>query len=212
MSSDAEAKSGTPNPAESGTTDDSKVTVDRPAEEYAKRLMEVSAENKKFREKNKQSQEQFDKLQSDLQALREEKAKEQGQYKQMYEELKGKYESETTDRKRDKAAFAFKTVTSQFAAEAAKAGCTKVDDLIKLATADGIISELEVSEEDFSVTQESLKSALEKAQKQYSYLYGRSTPGVRDGVPNTKPTAGAKKDLSTMKMDDLIALAKDLPN
>lgn len=214
MSTEVGAQSSAPVSAESGETstpNTENIVSDRSPEDYAKRLVEVSAENKKFREKNTKVLAEFERTQKELQALREEKAKEQGQWKQMYDELKGKYELDSEGRRKERAAYAYKTVTSQFAAEAAKAGCTRVDDLIKLATADGLIGALEVSEEDFSVTQETLKSVVEKAQKAYPYLYARSTPGVRDGVPSTKTTATGKPDLSSMKVDDLIKLAKTLP-
>jgi membrane-associated HD superfamily phosphohydrolase len=215
MSSDAVTESGQPGSTESGdqgTQTNTEITADRSPEEYAKRLVEVSAENKKFRERTKQTQAEYEKTLRELQSLREEKAKEQGQWKSMYDELKSKYETESQSRQKERAAYAFKTVTSQFAAEAAKSGCARVDDLIKLASADGIISDLEVSEEDYSVTPESLKSALEKAQKAYPYLYARSTPTVRDGVPTNKPAPANKTDLSNMKVDDLVKLAKTLPN
>jgi hypothetical protein len=212
MSDDKGGKSAADANAESGDagTQGEKITVDRTPEEYARRLIEVSAENKKFRDRTKTAQAEHDKALAELTALREERAKEQGQYKSMYDELKVKYESESQQRKKDRAAYAYQTVTSQFAAEAAKAGCTRVEDLIKLAAADGLISELQASEDDFSVTQDSLKSALEKAQKQYSYLYARSTPGVRDGVPNTKQSQAATKDLTGKSVDELIAMARTL--
>jgi chromosome segregation ATPase len=216
MSSETVTQSSQADTTESGETATptaDATSAQKPISDLERRLIEVSDENKKFRQAKATVKADLEKVQAELQRLREEKAAEQGKWQEMYQELKGKYEQETEIRKRDKAAFAYKTVTSQFAAEAAKAGCTRVDDLIKLASADGIISELEVSEEDFSVVPDSLKGALERAQKAYPYLYSRQTPAVRDGVPNgQKNTSASKQDLSHMKVEDLVKLAKTLPN
>ena len=216
MADDTSAESGATSNTESGEETNTEQTVradGRSADEYAQKLVEVSAENKKFRQKASKLAEERDALQKQIEGLREQQLKEQGQYKQMYEEMKSKYDAQDSQLKKDRAAFAYKTVTSQFAAEAAKAGCTKVDDLIKLATADGIISELEVSQEDYSVTPDSLKAGLERAQKQYSYLYGKPTPVVRDGVPTSnKKQSATGPDLAKMKVEELVALAKTLPN
>lgn len=211
MAEDKGAESGAEAGAESGDAEipGDKVTADRPAEEYAKKLVDVSAENKKFRQKNSQLAKELEDREKRLKSLEEEKLKEQGQWQKMYETEKSERTKLEDQAKRDRANFAFKSVTSALAAEAAKAGCAKVDDLIKLATADGIISELEVSNEDFSITPESLKAALEKAQKAYPYLYAKSTPKVNDGIPNGKgPNSAVRKDLTTMKMEDLINMAK----
>jgi predicted nuclease with TOPRIM domain len=194
-----------------GTGDTAEIKVDRPAEEYARKLVEVSAESKKFRQKASSLVGELEKTQAELNKLREEKLKEQGQWKTMYEDLKSKYDLESEARKKDRAAFAFKTVTSQFAAEASKTGCARVEDLIKLASADGILNDLEVSSEDFSVSPDSLKSVVEKAQKAYPYLYAKPTPNVRDGIPSQNKSATlSKEDFSSMKMEDLIKLAKQV--
>lgn len=216
MSEDKAIKSGGAVDDESVITEtqEQKLTVDRPAEEYAKKLVDVSAENKKFRQKNSTMAQQLEEREKELKSLREEKLKEQGQWQKMYETEKSERTKLEEGLNKTKATFAFKVVTSAFSTEAAKAGCAKVDDLIKLATADGLINELEVSSEDYSITPESLKLVLEKAQKSYPYLYAKPTPGVRDGVPNGRTSTGTSqaKDLSTLKMEDLMAMAKNATN
>jgi hypothetical protein len=187
-----------------------KITADRSAEEYAKDLVAVSAESKRYRQKASALNQELEDARKRLSELEEGKLREQGEYRKMYEDLKSKFDQESEQRKRDRAAFAYKTVTSQFMAEAAKMGCVKPDDLIKLASSDGLISDLEVSEEDFSVSQESLKAALDTAQKRYAYLYTKSTPNIRDGVPQTKTGQTSAQDFSKMKMEDLLALAQKL--
>ena len=194
---------------QSGDQGAPEITANRTPEEYAARLVEVSNEAKKEREAKRKAHEELEKTRAELNAIREAKAKEAGDYKTMYEDLKAKFAQESEGRVKDKANFAFKTVTSQFAAEAAKLGCAKPDDLLKLATADGLINDLDVSESDFSVQPDSLKAAVERAQKSYGYLFAKPTPAVRDGVPNqNKQKPVQKPDLSSMKMEDLIKLAK----
>lgn len=205
------AESGTTAPTESGDAghQTETVTVNRSAEELTKKLVEVSAENKKFRQKATTTAQLLEERERELNSLKEEKLKEQGQWQKMFETERAERLKLEEQTKRDRANFAYKTVTSVVASEAVKAGCAKVDDLIKLATADGLISDLEVSNEDFTVTQESLKVMLDKAVKSYPYLFGKSTPTIRDGVPSqTKTQRPNGKDLSTMKMDELIAMAK----
>lgn len=212
--------SETPNPAsEPGNTnpspgggDPKKVTVTKSAEELTQSLIEASAEAKKYRQGLVQAKEEADRIRKENEELKASKLKEQGEFKSLYEQEKAEREKLAESVKRDKAAFAYKAVTSEFAAQAAGAGCRNTGDLIKLATADGLISELEVSSEDYSVTPDSLKTVLAKAQQKYSYLYGQPTPGINDGLPNGNPkqTAQAQANLSNMSIDDLVKLAHKL--
>lgn len=200
----------TSNAKSGGDEPNTEIVVDRTPEEYAQKLVSVSAENKKFRQRASTLSNENETLKKRIEELEQTKLREQGEYKKLYDDLKSKYESETTARQKDRAAFVFRTVTAQFATEAAKNGCVRPDDLIKLASADGLINELEVSDDDFSVSPESLKSVIETAQKRYPYLYARQTPTIRDGVPQNKNGSMNPADLSKMKMDDLLELARKL--
>jgi membrane protein involved in colicin uptake len=212
MSDDTSGKSVTTG-TQSGDPVTETITVDHSPEEQARRLVELSAENKKYRQKASSIETQFQETQRKLKDLEDERLKEQGKWQQAYEAEKKRASELAEQQKQDRAKFVYRSVTSQFATEAAKAGCSKVDDLIKLAQADGILNELEVSEEDFSVAPDSLKSAIDKAQKAYPYLYAKPTPTVRDGVPNSnQTTAKGERDLSKMKIEELVAMAKQLPS
>jgi len=209
MSEKITAESGEVASAESGNETD-KITIDRSAEEYAQRLVEVSSENKKFRESNKALKAQMDDMNQRLKALTEERMKEQGNYQEAWQKTKQELESERDARKRERQAYAYKVVTSQLEKEAINAGCISSQALIKIATADGLINDLEVND-SFEIDQSSLKAAVEKSQQQYQFLFGKPTPSVRDGVPQTTTTKPAQKeDLSKLPMEKLLDMAKRL--
>jgi hypothetical protein len=190
---------------------DQEVRVEHDLKDLTRKLVDVSAENKSFRKKAATLSEQNEKLQKELETVRTAQMQEQGKYKEMYEAAQKKLQEVEESTKKREAQLAYDKVSNQLAASAAAEGCANVTDLIKLATADRLINELDVSQEDYSVTPESLKSVLEKARQKYPYLYGRPTPGVRDGIPSTtKQTKPATRDLSTKSMDELIALAKSI--
>lgn len=202
---------GNANPSPDGG-DPKSITVTKSPEELTQALVDAAAEAKKYRQRAVQSSEQLESLKKEIESLKAAKLQEQGEFKSLYEQEKQRAAELEQLVKKDKAAFAYRAVTSELAAQAAAAGCRNTGDLIKLATADGLISELEVSNEDYSVTPESLKTVLAKAQQRYSYLYGQPTPGINDGVPSGNATQKppAKVNLSNMKMDELIQLAKKL--
>lgn len=213
MSSDKGTQSGTGAITQSGGENPGEVKVNRSPEELARDLMETAAEAKKYRQQKAKLAEEMEAIRRENEELKTARLKEQGQYKEIAESTQKKLEEAEAARKADRAKYAYERATSRMAAEAIKLGCQRPEDLIKLAAADGLIQELELSQEDFSVTPDSLKTVTEKAQKQYSYLFGKPTPGVRDGVPNTTTqTPPSQKNLATLKMDELIALAKTLPN
>jgi len=213
MAGDTSSESGRASSDESVSdgNPDQEVRVEHDPKDLTRKLVDVSAENKKFRKKAATLSEENQKLQKEIENMRSAQMQEQGKYKEMYEATQKKLvEMEEATKKRE-AQLAYDKVSNQLAASAASEGCANVTDLIKLATADRLINELDVSQEDYSVTPESLKAVLEKARQKYPYLYGRPTPGVRDGVPGTtKQTKPATRDLSTKSMDELIALAKSI--
>lgn len=206
MSEETQPESGHETVTESG--DAQEIKVNRSAEDYAKRVVELSAENKRFRESNKTMKNQMSDLETRVKEYSEKSLKEQGKFQEAYEATKKDLESERAKRTQEKQAYAYKVVSSQLGTEAAKLGCLNTDALIKLASAEGLINDLEV-DENFEVSQESLKVALDKAQREHHYLFGKPTPSVKDGVPgSTKPKTITKNDLSSIPMEKLIDMAK----
>lgn len=211
MAEEILSESAQPDGGKSAPTEtNQEIVVNRSPEEYAKRVQELAAENKRRKESERALKAQLDDISKKLQEKETKEVEEQGKWKDAYEKIKAELESTKTQAKQKESTFAFKTVSGQFAAEAAKAGCLNPTALTKLATAEGLLNDLEISDE-FEVSQESLKAAIEKAQKEHHYLFGKTTPAVRDGVPGGKTkSALASTDLTKMSVDELKALAKRL--
>ena len=86
--------------------------------------------------------------------------------------------------------------------------CVDPRALIKLASTDGLIEELMV-DDDLTVAPESLKAAMEKAEKQYNYLFSKTAPKFRDGTPSTNTTEIKKPDYAKFKSaDEIIAWSR----
>ena len=177
-------------------------------EEKGRRLQETSAEAKKYRQTMAAFKEATDATKADNERLKQELAEKSGNWQQMAEEWKSKYEDESKGRKTDKAKFAFSTVSQQFSEEAAKLGCQNTRHLVKLAMGEGLLGELD-TDDDFNVSQDSLKAAVEKAQKEFHYLFGKQVPSVNDLTPGKPDTKAKGVDFSKMSVKELEQYAKE---
>lgn len=189
------------NKVESDQTDDqsdnqdagSKKTVEvkHTPEELTQRVVELSAENKKRREREQKLKADLDEREKRLKEIEEKNQKESGQYKELYEKA-AKEKTELEDKfKKTKTSYAFKVVSGQFSTEAVKAGCINPKDLVDLAGTRGYLNDLDVDDE-FNVSADSLKAVLEKCQKEMAYLFGKAAPKVNDLSPkgNSTPDGG----------------------
>jgi len=185
--------------------------VDRPAEEYARRVVELSAENKNRRDSEKALKDQLSSIQRQLAEREESDLQAQGKWKDAYEKTKKEFDTLKVQTEKDKSSFVFSTISNQFAIEATKIGCINADALLKISTADGLLESLELNDDKlYRVTPESMKATLEKAQAEYQFLFGKATPTVRDGTPGGKQQTQTSADLSKLKTEELIAMAKRL--
>lgn len=82
-------------------------------------------------------------------------------------------------------------------------GCQNPRDLINLMAADKDFEALDYDEDTLRVSGDSLKTLLEKAREERSYLFGKPAPNIQSGVPATPE----KKDLDLSKLS-LTELAK----
>lgn len=205
MSTEVQAESGQTD-TESGDQSQKEVVVNRSAEEYAARVKELANENEKRKLKERKLKEELDGVQAKLKAIEDSKLQEQGQFKEAFEKAKKEAEELKTQTKKMQATYAYKVVTSQVKEEAIKAGCVDPDAFIKLATANGFLDNLE-PDEDFNVKSEEVKSIVEKAQKNMTYLFGKTAPSVKDGIP-AKPQSGNSLDKMTLqqKLEKLASL------
>ena len=160
-----------------------KIEVNRSAEEYAVKLREVSAENKKYRQKNAETLKR-------LEDLEQEKLKESGKWQEAYEKAKNALEETNKKLGATQANFAYRIVSGQVQAKAAELQCVDPAALIDLMSAKGMLEELQV-DDAFAVDQSSVKDLMDKAKKQFPYLWGKSAPKVPDAnpkAPDAKPT------------------------
>jgi hypothetical protein len=196
MSSEVQAESGqTEN--ESVSQESKELVVNRSAEEYAARVKELAHENEKRKLKERKLKEELDGVQAKLKAIEDSKLQEQGQFKEAFEKAKKEAEDLKAMSKKQQATYAYKVVTSQVKEEAIKAGCVDPDAFIKLASANGLLNDLEPDDE-FNVKSEDVKAIVEKAQKNMTYLFGKQAPSVKDGIP-AKPQAGNSLDKMTLQ-------------
>lgn len=189
-------------------TESGDIEVKHTEAELTKRLVEVSAENKKRREAEAKLKRQIDELATKLSAAEETKLQEEGKFKDAYEKTKKDLEVQVKANKELKAGYAYNVITSKLSAEAAKMGCTKTDHLMKLMQTDKLLGELEV-DESFNISEDSAKQVLEKAQKEYNYLFGKTAPQVKDAAPqkpDTKvdPMDGMTLAQKTKKLAELL--------
>lgn len=186
------AKSGATN-TESGvesnetdTNNETSVEVNKSAEEYAKRVVELSSENKKRRQREQTLQKELEELKNTLTSLQDGQLSEQGKYKDAYDKTKKELETERGKFKTQVQAFAHRMVTNQLERAALTAGCQpgQVKDLITLAGARGLLNDLEPDDE-FNISDEALKQVLENAQQTWPYFFSRQAPTVKTGTPKT---------------------------
>jgi hypothetical protein len=120
---------------------------------------------------------------------------------QSLQERVKKYKGEIDQRD---ATYAYKSVSSQLKAEAAKLGCVDPDTLIKVAPLDT----LEVGE-DYTVDAQSLKMLLDEQKEKMPYLFQSKSVAVKDGVP-ARPNTETTTDLSKMSIADKARLLAGL--
>jgi len=202
MATETEVKSDLNGSKSGDENTENEIDVNRSAEEYAKRVVELSAENKKRKEREKTLQAKLDEAQAKLNNADEEKAKEQGKYKESYEKTKTELAVEKSARQKEKASYAFKIVTGQLAQAAAKVGCIDTEALVKLSGSYGLLDDLEPDDE-FNLTEDNVKSVIEQAQSKMPFLFGKAAPKVVDGTSKVVKTDG-KKDLSQVSLQDKI--------
>jgi hypothetical protein len=199
MSEIESTESGVTENTESGNQNTStKVEVNRSAEDYAKRVVELAAENKKRKQQESQLKAELESARKKLLEIEEGQVSEQGKYKEGYEKIKTEFESEKKKYKERVQAFAFKTVTDQVSRVAMTMGCnpTHVNDMITLAQSRGLLNDLD-PDADFNLSDESVKSVVEKAQTMWPIYFTKTAPLIKTGtVTSAAPQTPNANDLS----------------
>lgn len=179
------------------------------AEEYAKLWRQAGQEAKKTRQALAQVKKELEDEKRRVESVEAETMKAKGDHESAWKKEKMMREAIETEYKSFKAKSAFQAVSSQFEREAMKRGCVDPKALTTLASAHGVLEDLMV-DDDLSVSPDSLKTAIERAEKDWTYLFSKRAPQFRDGVPATSSTVTNKQpEYSKMKSaDEIIAWAR----
>lgn len=200
--------------SKSGATDTQKTTDDNfepqlTAAEYAEKWRKAGQEAAKNRKKAAELAGVVEELKTRLQEF-ESVVQTKGDTESQLKREREMRERIEKEKKQLEAQFAFKAVSSEFERAAIQRGCVDPKALTTLAKNSGLFDELMI-EDDFSVQGDSLKLAMERAEKEYQYLFSKRAPTFRDGVPNSSTQAinNAKPDFTKMKSaEEIIAWAR----
>ena len=179
--------------------------VNRPPEEYAKRLKEVTEESVKRKHKLRDSESRINDLQAQLEDLQKERLEEQGQYKDLYEREKQRKSDLEVKLKQEHAKNVWDRVTSQVRQVAANMNCVNPDDLVNLLTVEKELDGIDVDPKTYKVNESEIKDILERTKEKRSYLFGKPAPNVATGFSGTPKEEGL--DTSKMSVKELANLA-----
>ena len=197
MSDVEKVPSGKPDVETSGQTQDQSQAPQEPVVQ-GKDSVSYETHRKLLAEKKKIA-EQFNSLSEELNKLKEEKLMAEGNKEELINSLKKSLEEERANRKKESAAYAYKTISAQVEREALKMGCVDTEALIRLAD----LTSLEVGD-DFSLDKEQVRAMLEKTKEERSWLFSKPAPNVQTGVP-AKPDVSAK-GLSDLSLDEKVRM------
>lgn len=172
------------------TDQNEQVTVNRTAEELAKRLKEVSLEAKQSRQKNAE-------LKKQLEEREKSKLADQGQFKELADIWQRKATDSEAKAAKLQQAFAVKTIADTLSLEAQKMGCIDTDALVNLIQLDQV-----PIDETFNVDKSSVRAMLEDFKKTKPYFFQKVAPRIADATP-VKTTSGAEKNLDNMDAKEI---------
>mgnify|MGYP003490935441 CR=1 FL=1 len=191
MSETVQVQSDAENVEQSATTDQNEpITVNRTAEELARRLKEVSLEAKQNRQKNAE-------LKKQLEDREKSKLVDQGQFKELAEIWQRKATESETQANKLKQAFAVKTIADTLSLEAQRMGCIDTDALVNLIQLDQV-----PIDDTFNVDKDSVKAMLEDFKKTKPYFFQKQSPRIADATPR-KVGLATEKSLDNMDAKEI---------
>ena len=191
MSETVQVQSDAEDVEQSATTDQNEpITVNRTAEELARRLKEVSLEAKQNRQKNAE-------LKRQLEEKEKSKLVDQGQFKELAEIWQRKATESETQANKLKQAFAVKTIADTLSLEAQRMGCIDTDALVNLIQLDQV-----PIDDTFNVDKDSVKAMLEDFRKTKPYFFQKQAPRIADATPG-KAQVTVEKSLDNMDAKEI---------
>lgn len=157
---------------------------------------------KKVLHEKKEFQDRYQKLQSELDSIKEQKLLDSGKEREALEQAKKKlneYEQKFSETSRK---FKERLVTEQIKRKANEHGCVDPDALIRLAD----FSTIEV-DEDFNI-KSGLEEAISRLKQEKTYLFKSQVPGVKDLPPVNNMDGFKSKTAFEMSKDDIIKALK----
>jgi hypothetical protein len=192
QSEQSETQTGSESQPSTTTTEE--IVVTKSAEELAKRLKEVSAEAKTYRQRLAQEK-------SDRENEQKKTLEEQGQFKELANVYKTKAESAEAQAHKLRAAFATKIVADAVAIDAVRLGCVDPDALLQLMPLDQI-----PIGDGFEVDKNHVRTMVEDFKKGKPYLFQKQSPRVPDGTPGKAPVVTGKplEKMTAQEIEQLI--------
>lgn len=143
---------------------------------------------RKVLDEAKKARERLSALEAESRERERKTLEETGKFQELYAALKTEHDQLKERNRAERNAFAYKTLSDQFKAEAAKAGCQKLDVLEKLVDLQDLATEVDDS---LNVRPEALRSLIEKSQKEYDFLFAKKAPSFRDAPPSSGAPEGS---------------------
>lgn len=162
------------------------VEVNRSAEEYARRTVELSSENKKMRLANAE-------LKAKLDLIEKDKLEAQGKFQEVAQKEKERADKAEQLAKEAAKKFGWKLVQKAVEAEASKFGCVDPSALLALAPIDNI----EIDDE-FNIDTSGVKAVIETMAKQKPYLFQKQASNPKDLPPGSGKDTFKEKSLKDM--------------
>lgn len=141
---------------------------------------------------NKKLQSRLEELESRIMQTEQQKLEAEGKKDELIESLRSQLGEREEKLKDVTSTFAYRSVTEQVRAEAAKLGCVDSSALVKLLD----LGEVDIDSETFSANSEQIQGLLEQSKQKYPYLFGKPAPKFAEGVPSSNQ----KFEVDTSKM------------
>lgn len=150
----------------------------------------------------KKEKERADKLEQELQQIKEKQLSEQGNFKELNEQLKEKHNKLLTDHQKMVGSFGYRCIKAEIQAEAAKMGCIDSDGL--MAFVNDKIDQIDI-DEDFNVSKTNVKEVLEDIKSVKTYLFNKKGQTIHDNPPG-KPQTGTKDWKKKLSLEEKVRL------
>jgi hypothetical protein len=197
-----ESKDGSAVPS---SVSDAKVESTQPNTTEQERKDAVAYETyKRVLGEKKKLEERYEAMMAENSTLKDAKLESEGKTLELLDSTKKRL-SETENRfKKAVGSFSYRLVSSAISQEAAKVGCTNVQDLIALSDLSGI----EV-DDDFAVSTEQVRDLVDKQRRERPYLFAKTAAKANVGAGVSTPDTAF--DMSKLSLTEQAKLAFSQP-